>query len=224
VRVVERDAVTLAKGLQPVAPLDGLEQAEGIERAGDAVRPVADPGAREGMLQQREVEAGVVGDEDGALEEPDQLAATSRRRAPSATDASSIPCTAVASDGIGPAGRTRLAKRSSSTPSASSRTTASETISSDSTSVPVVSRSTTAYPRGTATSYRRRTDPGKPPWPGTTRSTLSERAIGRGCRERRTRATQKRPACREIGCAADSAYELSEASSTNRHTALTSRV
>ena len=55
-----------------------------------------------------------------------------------------MPCTAVASAGIGPDGRTRVANRAVSTPSESRRTTASETISSRVTSVPVVSQSKTA--------------------------------------------------------------------------------
>ena len=124
--------------------------------------------------------------------------ASSVKLGATATEASSIPCTAVASGGIGPAGRTRLAKRSSSRPSASSRTTARETISSASTLVPVVSRSTTAYAAGAGTSLRRRTCP------------VGPRARGRRgvpcpcepcdehvCRVGR-RAFQKRPACREI--------------------------
>ena len=59
-----------------------------------------------------------------------------------------MPCTAVASAGIGREGRTSRAYRPVSTPSASRRTTASETISSTPGVVPVVSQSKTAYADG----------------------------------------------------------------------------
>ncbi len=73
VRVVERDAVPLADRLEPVAPLARLEQPERVERARDASGAVADPGARERVLEEREIEIRVVRDEDGAVEQRQQL-------------------------------------------------------------------------------------------------------------------------------------------------------
>ena len=59
------------------------------------------------MLQHREVEARVVRDEDGAVEQREQLGGDlGEASARSATSASVMPCTAVASAGIGRDGRT----------------------------------------------------------------------------------------------------------------------
>ena len=124
VGVLEDDASPLADRLEAMIVRERLEQPERVERAGDAGGVVLDAGARERVLEHREVEARVVRDEDGAVEQREQLRRRSRRSAaPTATSSSPMPCTAVASAGIGREGRTRRANLPVSTPSASSRTT-----------------------------------------------------------------------------------------------------
>ena len=111
-----------------------------------------------------------------------------------------MPCTAVASSGIGRDGRTSTVYRDSSRPSRSSWISARETISSPATSVPVVSQSKTAYPVGGGTSTRSRMCPGRPSrsarGTGAKRSSTSWTGIVRGClwhRTTRRRAAPRRP-------------------------------
>ena len=74
VRVLENDAVPLADRLQAMVSGERLEQPERVERARHADGAVVDAGARERVLEHRQVEAGVVRDEHGAVEELEQLA------------------------------------------------------------------------------------------------------------------------------------------------------
>ena len=131
VGVVELHAVPGAERLEPVIVGERLEHPERIQSAGDRSRPVLDSGGLEGGLEHGEVEARAL------------WATKTRRRAArvavsassanvhaSATAASLMPWIAVASSGIGQDGRTSEPNRPVSTPLGSSRTTASETISS----------------------------------------------------------------------------------------------
>ena len=96
-----------------------------------------------------------------AREEVDQFRRDLLEAGRRATSASVIPWIAVAPAGIGHEGRTSRANLRVSRPSASSRSTASETISSRSGAVPVVSQSKTAYAAGAGTSLRLCTGPGR---------------------------------------------------------------
>ena len=74
VGAMEHDSAAFADRLQPVVLGERLEEPERLEGAGDAVRNVFDPCSSERMLEQREVEARVVRDEDRVAEQRAKLA------------------------------------------------------------------------------------------------------------------------------------------------------
>ncbi len=91
VGVLEHDAAPLADRLAADGRRERLEQPERVERARDPGGPVVDPGAREGVLEHRQVEGGVVRDEHGAVEQPEQLDGDLGEARREATSSSLIP-------------------------------------------------------------------------------------------------------------------------------------
>ena len=230
VRVVERDAVPLAERLEPVAPLGGLEQPERVERARDAGRAVADARPRERVLHEREVEVRVVRDEDGSVEQREKLGRElgERRRAARPPRRRSRARRSPRRGSGRPAARGSRSGRARR-PSASSRTTASETISSASTLVPVVSTSTTAYAAGGATSSVGGRGRAAPRGGERRRGLAPVAAMGRACRRRRTARIAKIPHMQGESALGRARLTSTDgrarpASSTNRQTALTSRI
>ena len=110
VRLLEHDAAPRADRLQAMIRRERFEQPERVERARDPDRAVIDPGARERVLKHRQVERALCATNTAPSSSPRSSSAISSKRGAEATSSSLMPCTAVASAGIGHDGRTSRAK------------------------------------------------------------------------------------------------------------------
>ena len=146
----EHDPVPLAERVEPVGVGQRLEQAESVEGAGDGRRAVDDADAREPVPEHREVERRVMGDEHRVLEQTEQLTCE--------LDEGRRTGDVGIRDPVhrGRAGRDRLRRPDEPRPAErlrpfqSSRTSANETISSTSGSVPASRSRTPRTPRARA--------------------------------------------------------------------------
>lgn len=111
--------MALDEGIESVPMMFGKERARQLDGAQHAGVEVA-PQARKRRLDEAEVEARVVGDEDAVGQQTLDARSASKRGA-SATISLLIPVTRWISGGMGMSGSTRLSQRSTSTPSSTRR-------------------------------------------------------------------------------------------------------